>query len=201
MNKNREELKIKIQKLFTEIRTQLNNREDELLLEIDKKFDELYFKDEFIDEIEKLPNKIKMYIEKGKEINNNNNNNHNLNYINDCINIKNMIKDINDINKNIEKSKESKIYNNIIFNNNEEKEIKEIIKIFGKIEIEKNDLYKDFNIQNKEPIHKLKFHSRIVGSLTILNDRRLVSGSQDCSIIIYNKITFQPDLIIKEHRV
>ena len=108
MNKNREELKIKIQKLFTEIRTQLNNREDELLLEIDKKFDELYFKDEFIDEIEKLPNKIKMYIEKGKEINNNNNNNHNLNYINDCINIENMIKDINDINKNIVKVKNQK---------------------------------------------------------------------------------------------
>ena len=37
MNKNKEELKIKIEKLFTEIRTQLNNREDELLLEIDKK--------------------------------------------------------------------------------------------------------------------------------------------------------------------
>ena len=79
-----------------------------------------------------------------------------------------MIKDINDINKNIEKSKESKIYNNIIFNNNKEKEIKEIIKMFGKIEIEKNDLYKDFNIQKKEPIHKLKFHAGIVSSLTYI---------------------------------
>jgi len=32
-----------------------------------------------------------------------------------------------------------------------------------------------------------------------MNDGRLVSGSIDCSIIIYNKTTYQPDLIIKEH--
>ena len=32
-----------------------------------------------------------------------------------------------------------------------------------------------------------------------MNDGRLVSGSIDKSIIIYNKITYQPDLIIKEH--
>jgi WD40 repeat protein len=32
-----------------------------------------------------------------------------------------------------------------------------------------------------------------------MNDGRLVSGSRDCSIIIYNKETYKPDLIIKEH--
>ena len=32
-----------------------------------------------------------------------------------------------------------------------------------------------------------------------MKDGRLVSGSFDDSIIIYNKITYQPDLIIKEH--
>ena len=35
--------------------------------------------------------------------------------------------------------------------------------------------------------------------LTLLNDGRLVSGSVDGSIIIYNKETFKPDLVIKEH--
>ena len=35
--------------------------------------------------------------------------------------------------------------------------------------------------------------------LYILNDGRLVSGSADNSIIIYNKTTYQPDIIIKEH--
>ena len=35
--------------------------------------------------------------------------------------------------------------------------------------------------------------------LTILNDGRIVSGSADKNIIIYNKISFRPDIIIKEH--
>ena len=33
-----------------------------------------------------------------------------------------------------------------------------------------------------------------------MNDGRLVSGSADNSIIIYNKTSFNPDLIIKEHK-
>ena len=32
-----------------------------------------------------------------------------------------------------------------------------------------------------------------------MNDGRLVSGSGENSIIIYNKETYQPNLIIKEH--
>ena len=33
-----------------------------------------------------------------------------------------------------------------------------------------------------------------------MNDGRLVSSSNDKSIIIYNKTTYQPDIIIKEHK-
>ena len=106
MNKNKEELKITIQKIFTGIRNELNNREDELLLEIEKQYNELFFKDEFIKETEKFPNRIKISLEKGKQIKENNND-HNLNtLINDCINIENIIEEINTINKNIEKCKE-----------------------------------------------------------------------------------------------
>ena len=36
--------------------------------------------------------------------------------------------------------------------------------------------------------------------LALMNDGRLVSGSADNSIIIYNKLSYKPDLIIKEHR-
>ena len=36
--------------------------------------------------------------------------------------------------------------------------------------------------------------------MSILDDIRLISGSADNSIIIYNKITYQPDLIINEHK-
>ena len=64
----------------------------------------------------------------------------------------------------------------------------------------KNDnLYNDFNIKLKNPIHKLNAHTSSVICLSTMNDGRLVSGSYDNSIIIYNKETYQPDLIIKEH--
>ena len=32
-----------------------------------------------------------------------------------------------------------------------------------------------------------------------MNDGRLTSGSEDKSIIIYNKTSYKPDIIIKEH--
>ena len=38
ITKDKEELKIKIQKIFTKVRNEINNREDELLLEVDKKY-------------------------------------------------------------------------------------------------------------------------------------------------------------------
>ena len=66
--------------------------------------------------------------------------------------------------------------------------------------INNNDnLYNNFDIKLKNSIHILNNHTNLVLCLTILNDGRLVSGSSDKSIIIYNKITYKPDLIIKEH--
>ena len=62
-----------------------------------------------------------------------------------------------------------------------------------------DNLNDDFNIELKNPIHILKYHTDWVYCLTIMNDGRLVSGSGDHSIIIYNKETYKPDLIIKEH--
>jgi len=66
-------------------------------------------------------------------------------------------------------------------------------------QINNDNLYNDFNIELKEPIHILNYHTGTVSCLTRLNDGRLVSGSMDGSIIIYNKETYKPDLIIKEH--
>ena len=51
----------------------------------------------------------------------------------------------------------------------------------------------------KNPIHTLTNHTDSVDCLCVLNDGRLVSGSADGLIIIYNKKTYQPELIIKEH--
>ena len=42
IEERKEELKLKIQNIFTKIRTALNEREDELLLEVDNKYNELY---------------------------------------------------------------------------------------------------------------------------------------------------------------
>ena len=136
VNENKEELKLKIQNIFTKIRNSLNNREDELLLEVDKKFNKLYCNENIIKESENLPNKIKISLEKGKIINKEWNGNDKLNsLINDCINIENNIKDINRINqkvRNINLNKNNKIrfipeeeynYNYLL----------ESIKIFGKI--------------------------------------------------------------------
>ena len=84
-----------------------------------------------------------------------------------------------------------------------EEELKKYIKkeeIKNKKELENNNnIYNNFDIKLKEPIHKLNNHTNAVYCLTLLNDGRLVSGSYDKSIIIYNKKTYQPDLIIKEH--
>ena len=52
----------------------------------------------------------------------------------------------------------------------------------------------------KNPIHILNNHTLNVICLTLMNDGRLASCSNDYSIIIYNKTTYKPDLIIKEHK-
>jgi len=136
VNQNKEELKLKIQNIFTKIRNILNNREDELLLEVDNQYNKLYFNEDIIKLSENLPNKIKISLEKGKIINKEWNNNNKLNsLINDCINIENNIKDINNINeiiKNINLNKNKKI-KFIPEEENNYNYLLESIKIFGKI--------------------------------------------------------------------
>ena len=56
------------------------------------------------------------------------------------------------------------------------------------------------NIELKEqPKYILNFHSNTISCSTVLKDGRFVTGSGDKSIIIYNKETFKPDLMINEH--
>ena len=60
--------------------------------------------------------------------------------------------------------------------------------------------YNDFDISSKQLTLKRKYHTDKVTCLSVLDDGRLVSGSKDNNIIIYNKITFKPDIIIKDHK-
>lgn len=57
---------LNISKIFTKIRTTINEREDEILEEVEKLYDELFFKEDIIKISEKLPNQIKIYLEKEK---------------------------------------------------------------------------------------------------------------------------------------
>ena len=63
-----------VQKIFTNIRKVMNERKDELLLDIDNKFNDNFCGDDIIEESIKLPNKIKQYLEKENLLNNDWNN-------------------------------------------------------------------------------------------------------------------------------
>ena len=102
-NEEKEKLKLEMQNIFTKIRNALNEKEDELLIQIDKEYDKLFINDNFIKESEKYPNKVNNSLEKGKSIDKEWNNNKLILMINDCINIENNISDINKLNENIKK--------------------------------------------------------------------------------------------------
>ena len=181
INENKEKIKLKISKIFTQIRNVINQREDELLLEIDNKFNNLNLDDEFINKNKSLPNKIKKSLEKGKLTNKElNNNKIKFNSImSDCLDIENNIKNINKIKETI-KAFLSK--NDIIeFFPDNEKEINEFldeIKKFGQI---KNNIFEDYE-------NKLKFKFK-VGKNHIISNNGLMAtkirggNNWNCTII------------------
>jgi len=136
IEKSKEELITNIQKTFTKLRSTLNDREEELLQEVDNKY-ALYFNENIIKDCDKLPNKIKISLEKGKEIENNWNNNQLNLLINNCINIENNINNIKLLNEIIEKTNNLKI--NIKFLPKEDgiNQLLDSIKKFGEISSKK----------------------------------------------------------------
>ena len=114
INESKEKLKSDIQKIFTKLRCELNDREDMLLLEVDNYYDKNDINKNIFVKSKKLPDKIKISLEKGKSLENEWKDDSKLNLlINDCINIENNLKDINIINENIKKYEQ---YNKINFN-------------------------------------------------------------------------------------
>ena len=85
INENKEELKLKIQKIFTNFRNALNKREDKLLLEVDSIFNNQYCNENTIKDYEKLPNKVKVLLEKSKLIKDEWNDNNKLNSLIICV--------------------------------------------------------------------------------------------------------------------
>ncbi len=165
--KKKEEIKMEIQKVFTKLRNSLNDREDELLSDVDKSFDELFLNENVIKESEKLPNKIKVSLEKGKLINKNRKDSILNSLINDCLNIENNISDISKINQNMKNFKESR--NDVSFIQDEMiiKKFIEFIKSFGLINhypnsqiIKREDFIKINNMIGGENRFILKYSAK-----------------------------------------
>ena len=160
INKNKEELKLEIQKVFTKLRTELNIREDDLLLEVDQFYEKNYFKEDQEIFKNQFIDKIKTLLEKGKIIEKEWDNNENKNsLVNDCINIEKMNFKINELNNNI---------NNYKLNNNKinfyckSDEYINLIKNFGYLSTEDkiNDLEVCIEVNNFNP-DKVKYIKQI----------------------------------------
>ena len=138
--KKKEKLKSNIQNIFTKLRSALNGREEELLLEVDKNFDNTINSKNFDKEGENLPKKVKKFLEKGNIIDKEWKNEDLKIMINDCINIEKNIENINRINKDINEYNSKKI--NFKFCPENENQIKEFInsiKNFGNLSINKEE--------------------------------------------------------------
>ena len=148
IEKNKEEIKINIQKIFTKIRNVINDREDELLLSVDKEFN-----GDIIKKSQKLPNKVKLSLEKGKYIEQNWKNNNLNSLIYDCLNIENNINEINEINMSLKQFNSNRNEITFIYGEKEINQIFEKIKNFGKIKNIFDDIFS--NIIKKDDFDKI----------------------------------------------
>ena len=62
--------KINILKIFTNIRNEVNDREDKIMNELDKLFDNIYFDEGLIKKSEKITSQIKLNLEESKSLDN-----------------------------------------------------------------------------------------------------------------------------------
>jgi len=157
-NEKKEALKVNIQKIFTKLRNALNDREDQLLLDVDKQYNDKFYYEDIIKKTEKLPKKVKASLEKGKLIDEQwkNENNKINSLINDCLNIENNINEINDINNKKEKINSLKIEFEFQSDSKEINELLNEIKKFGKLELERKYKIDSKIINKKEEIELLE---------------------------------------------
>ena len=181
MTKSKEELKINIQKIFTKIRNELNCREEKLLEEVEAAYENTFFKEEMLRECEKLPHRVKLSLEKGKQLEKENDDKKAF-LINECIKIENNLKEIHIVNENVIKfNKLNKI--KIKFSPEEDEINNELerIKSFGKLDIEKlgivlkssSIINDDINKQNtiinwiKSKVNKNEISFKLIFKMTV----------------------------------
>ena len=152
--KYKDELNIKITHTFAKIRSTLNNREEEILREVNKLFDNMLSDKKIIDECDNIPEKIKSSMESREKIESDVNSSNLISFINECSNIENNMKEISKIDKIIKKYQKEG-YKEIKFHSDENNidTILGYIKILGKITVNNFDssiLYA--NIKKQEAI-------------------------------------------------
>ena len=103
INEDKENLKKYIQIVFTQLRNKINKREDELLSKVDREYNRIYFKEEFLKKSEMLPVQVNKYLEKGKRNEKDWNDDKLSLLINSCLDIEKNIKIINIMNQKIKK--------------------------------------------------------------------------------------------------
>ena len=99
IEKDKDNLKLEIQNVFTKMRSAINEREDELLLEVDNIYNSKFINEDIIKKSKTIPKEIIISKEKGKLLDKEWDNDNLISYINDCINIENNIKYIFSINE------------------------------------------------------------------------------------------------------
>ena len=176
--KDKEQVKLNIQNIFTKIRSVLNDREDKLLSEVDKLFDNLFSCKDIVKEGENLPKRVVKYLEKGKLIDKEWNNDNLRAMINDCINIELNIDYINKINKDINGYNSKAI--NIKFSPEEGKQLNdflELIKEFGNISNDIDYWIKSDILNSLEDQQKLKLWLKPKEG--VINNKLLYKFSRD----------------------
>ncbi len=138
INEDKEKLKKNIQTIFTKIRNEVNNKEDKLLLEVDEKFNNIFVNEDLVKKSEKLTNKIKVSLEKGKVLEKKWKDNFSNSFIHDCINIEKNIGEIKQIDDEIKKyNSNEKMEIKIDLNENQINSLLKELNDFGKIISEK----------------------------------------------------------------
>ena len=134
INASKEEKKLKISNIFNQIKNIINKREEQLLLDLDNTYDNIYFKEDLIKKGELLPDQIKTLLEQGNKLINEQWDDKKLcETINYCDNIENNVKIITEINKSIEKFNFNKVDIKFLPENLVDVEIIKNINNFGKI--------------------------------------------------------------------
>ena len=134
IKKDKEQMKQKLTSIFSKLRKLLNERETILLSDMDNVYNKAYFEEGLLNRGEILSVQIENFIEKGKLLNKIwVDDNDLIKRINDCINVENNVRDINEINENINRYNTTKINISVLPSKKEIVGLEEHIKNFGKI--------------------------------------------------------------------